>query len=189
MSKLSRVTPSGFTLIEVLVTLLIFSVGLLGCAGLQGRAQQAQQEAYQRAYAMNMMATMLGYIGANKDARGCYQLGNTELGVGYGESYQCTTYGSAEGQQRAVEDINQWNDLLQGVGTENDGGNVPGLLNARGCIAFDGALNRYIVTVVWQGLMETESNNAGCGEGLYGGADNRLRRLVSGTFYSPNLDG
>ena len=189
MSNVSRGIPSGFTLIEVLVSLLIFSVGLLGCAGLQGRAQQAQQEAYQRAYAINMMTDMLGLIRANNDARGCYQLANIELGVGYSQTYQCTGHGKEEGQQRAAEDINQWSDQLQGMGTVNDGGNVGGLLNARGCIEFDGALNRYVVSVVWQGLVESGTSNASCGEGLYGGTGNSLRRLVSGTFVAPNLDG
>ena len=189
MSNVSRGIPSGFTLIEVLVSLLIFSVGLLGCAGLQGRAQQAQKEAYQSAYAINMMTDMLSLIRANNDARGCYQLGNAELGVGYSKTYQCTAHGEKEGQQRAAEDINQWSDLLQGVGTVNGSGNVGGLLNARGCIKFDGALNRYVVSVVWQGLVESGTSNASCGEGLYGGTGNSLRRLVSGTFVAPNLDG
>lgn len=189
MSRLAKTATLGFTLIEVLVTMLIFALGLLGCAALQGRAQKSQQEAYQRVYAINMLTTMLGNISANSDARGCYQLGGTELGVGYRKPYKCTSFGSAEAQQRAADSVNQWSALLQGVHTTNGENNVGGLLNARGCIEFDLASSRYIVTVVWQGLTEAHAADSSCGEGNYGGASNRLRRLVSGTFYAPDLKG
>lgn len=179
--------PSGFTLIEVLVTLLIFSIGLLGCAGLQGRAQPAQQEAYQRVYAINLLTTMLEHISANEYARGCFQLGDIELGVGYTQTYQCVSQDSEEARQRAAADINHWDNQLKGTDTKAAGNNLGGLLNARGCIAFDAALSRYKVTVVWQGLTEASATQSSCGDGIYGGDQNSLRRLVSGTFIAPDL--
>ena len=91
--------------------------------------------------------------------------------------------------QQAADSVNQWSALLQGVHTTNGENNVGGLLNARGCIEFDSASSRYIVTVVWQGLTEASATDSSCGEGNYGGASNRLRRLVSGTFYAPDLKG
>lgn len=189
MNRLGETTQLGFTLIEVLVTMLIFSLGLLGCAGLQSRAQKSQHEVYQRVYAIDMLRTMLANISANSDARGCYQLGGTELGVGYTQAYKCTSHGSAEAQQQAADNINQWSALLQGGHTTNGENNIGGLLNGRGCVEFDSASNRYIVTVVWQGLTEASATDSRCGEGNYGGAGNRLRRLVSGTFYAPDLAG
>ena len=48
-------TQAGFNLLEVLVALFIITVGLLGLAGMQVAAQQAELEAYQRAQAMVLM--------------------------------------------------------------------------------------------------------------------------------------
>ena len=43
-----RQSARGFTLIEVLVTLVIVALGLLGLAGMQVQLQRADMEAYQR---------------------------------------------------------------------------------------------------------------------------------------------
>lgn len=43
-----RAATSGFTLLEVLVALLVLSIGLLGLAGLQLRALQYSHSGYQR---------------------------------------------------------------------------------------------------------------------------------------------
>ncbi|VAX07176.1 hypothetical protein MNBD_GAMMA26-1448 [hydrothermal vent metagenome] len=56
-SKLSKAdTNAGFTLIEVLVTLVILGVGLLGMAGMQMTGLQSNQGAYLRSQA-NFIAT------------------------------------------------------------------------------------------------------------------------------------
>lgn len=48
---LRRSTQHGFSLIEVLVSLLIFSIGLLGIAGLQAKVLASVQESRQRLHA------------------------------------------------------------------------------------------------------------------------------------------
>ncbi len=49
-------TNGGFTLIEVLVALVVLSIGLLGVAGLQAKSQQFSRSAY-----LNTQATVLAH--------------------------------------------------------------------------------------------------------------------------------
>lgn len=56
LNPLARRQQQGATLIEVLVTLLVFSVGLLGMAGLQSMSLKANHSAYYRS-----QATFLAY--------------------------------------------------------------------------------------------------------------------------------
>src|SRR5919202_6329509 len=84
-----RATPlaiSGFTLIEVLISLLILTFGLLGLAGLQGVAQRAEAESYQRAQALVLLQDMVDRINANRKVAGCYAFspaaGTTLAGTG-----------------------------------------------------------------------------------------------------------
>ena len=64
-ARTRRNSSRGFSLIEVLITLLVFSVGLLGYASLQNRAQKAQLEVYQRVYALNLVDYMVDQIRSN----------------------------------------------------------------------------------------------------------------------------
>ena len=48
---MKRITPSsqaGYLMIEVLITMFILAIGLLGVVGLQARSQQAETDSYQR---------------------------------------------------------------------------------------------------------------------------------------------
>ena len=133
----------GFSIIEVLITLLVFSVGLLGYASLQNRAQKAQLEVYQRVYALNLVDYMVDQIRSNPLAQGCYGLAATEVGTGFSGSYSCSSYGTAETQAQVVDAVNEWSDLLKGTGEVIDGTSVGGLLNARGCIVYDNVNQTY----------------------------------------------
>ena len=179
----------GFTIIEVLITLLVFSVGLLGYAALQDRSQKAQLEVYQRVYALNLVDYMVDQIRANPAAQGCYGLGGVEVGTGYSGSYSCSTYGTAETQAQVIDAVNTWSDLLKGGGEEIGGKSVGGLLNARGCIDYDNVNQTYVVSVVWQGLVETATpTSTSCGSSSYGGSTSKLRRAVIYTMQTPTLD-
>ena len=179
----------GFTIIEVLITLLVFSVGLLGFAALQDRSQKAQLEVYQRVYALNLVDYMVDQIRANPAAQGCYGLAGVEVGTGYSGSYSCSSYGTAETQAQVIEAVNTWSDLLKGSGEEIDGKSVGGLLNARGCIDYDNINQTYVVSVVWQGLVETVTpTSTSCGSSSYGGSTSKLRRAVTFRLQTPTLD-
>ncbi|MFN3296231.1 type IV pilus modification protein PilV [Caldimonas sp.] len=69
----------GVSLIEVLVAVLVLSIGLLGIAGLQARALKNSQSAYERSQAVALTYMMLDAMRANVDqARaGSYVLGRT----------------------------------------------------------------------------------------------------------------
>lgn len=70
-----KITPyinrsNGFTLLEVMVAMVIFSVGLLGLAGIQGVALQNNTSAYMRTIAMQESYNMSDLIRTNTDKDG-----------------------------------------------------------------------------------------------------------------------
>jgi type IV pilus assembly protein PilV len=74
-----RAAGRGVGLIEVLIAVLVLSIGLLGVAGLQARALKNAQSAYERSQAVALTYLMLDAMRANVDqARtGAYNLGMT----------------------------------------------------------------------------------------------------------------
>ena len=75
----------GFSMIEVLVSIVIMTIGLLGFAGLFVRSQQAGIEAYDRAQALLLVESMVNRISTNRQTASCYALtpssGEPYLGV------------------------------------------------------------------------------------------------------------
>jgi type IV pilus assembly protein PilV len=57
---------SGFSLIEVLVAVLVLSIGLLGLAGLQGQALRDNQSAFLRSRAVQRAEDILDRMRANR---------------------------------------------------------------------------------------------------------------------------
>lgn len=104
---------SGYTLIEVLVALVIVSVGLLGMAGLQITALKQNQNAYLRSQAMIAAADIVDRMRANTAAvsDGDY-FGN---GVAYDGSSADTACenASCSSSQMATYDLNNWKYYIQ----------------------------------------------------------------------------
>lgn len=101
-----RAPQAGITMIEVLVTLLVFTIGLLGLAGLQLKALQGTNDGVQRAHATwllqdfadrvysNSQATVADYSGAAPNcaalpARVCADSFNAATGAKV-EGVSCT---------------------------------------------------------------------------------------------------
>src|SRR4051794_29475565 len=77
----SRGGQGGATLIEVLVSLLILMVGLLGLVGVMIQSQRGQLESYQRVQALLLAQDMAARLNANKTVASCYVMA-TFIGTG-----------------------------------------------------------------------------------------------------------
>lgn len=177
-----RRATSGFSMVEVLVTLLILAMGLLGLIGLMVRANTAEMESYQRVQAVILMQDMLNRINSNRAVASCYSnaAAGTQFGTGYGGTPTCTSGTPAQNAQ-AVADMTQWNALLLGGAEAQSGTNVGAMIGARGCITqIDPANNIYMISVVWQGMNPTVVPSVACGQGQYG--TDSLRRAVTLTL-------
>ena len=173
----------GVTLLEVLVTIIIVTIGLLGLAGLQVRIQAAEIESYQRVQALVLLQDMVDRLSANRKQAVSY----VTSGVGTGGSIDdCTAYTAAADIYR--RDLCEWNNALLGA-SENIGtctsadksGCVGAMAGGRGCISNPVTTMPYefIVSVAWQGLTPTAVPTAStCGQDQYGTNDAH-RRVVT----------
>ncbi len=67
MNSITSIKRSrGVSLIEILVTLLVLAIGLLGVAALQGFSLQANQGAYQRTQAVNTAYEIADFMRVNR---------------------------------------------------------------------------------------------------------------------------
>ena len=187
----------GFTLIEILVSLTLIAVGLLGLAQLILKGQQASFEAYQRQQAISLANDMLEKIKTNRARAANYAAAApVATPLGEGNRFNDLTTGTitdcAEAAATctpdvlAIYDVAYWDGLLQGsTETFNGGANrAGGATNARGCIEVvvpavaPSTLATYRVTVAWQGREATVAPvTSACGNGLYG--TETRRRVVS----------
>ncbi|MCB1919948.1 MAG: type IV pilus modification protein PilV [Candidatus Competibacteraceae bacterium] len=87
----------GFTLIEVLVTVVVLAIGLLGLAGLQATALKYNSTAYQRSQAVILAYDIIERMRANQTQ-------------GVLEYLACHLGGSCTGV--AQQDIQAWNNML-----------------------------------------------------------------------------
>lgn len=98
----------GYTLIEVLVALLIISLGLLGMAGLQVTSLKQNQSAYMRSQATILAYDIIDRMRANVSAvdNGNYFVSNGALTAG------CETTSGCTDAQMAAHDIARWQTRL-----------------------------------------------------------------------------
>ena len=167
---------AGFSLIEILVTIVILLVGLLGMAGLQGRALNSQMESYQRSQALVLLKDMGNRINANRKSASAY-VTSTALGTGL------TACPATTGNAIADNDLCEWHNELLGAAEVQSGATPVGaMIGARGCVyqtaaSAVGVPAQYMVAVAWQGLNSTAAPSIACGSGQYG--DEKLRRVIT----------
>ncbi|HMA98346.1 MAG TPA: type IV pilus modification protein PilV [Wenzhouxiangella sp.] len=79
--KFSPRSQRGMSLIEVLVALLVLSIGLLGLAALQSFTLQANQGAYHRTQAVNTAYEVADFLRANRGNPGAidFSVWNTRI--------------------------------------------------------------------------------------------------------------
>lgn len=68
LNVMSRSSQQGITLIEVLISIIVLAVGLLGIAGLQTVSLKSTNMAHERAMAVILTETLFEVMRANSDA-------------------------------------------------------------------------------------------------------------------------
>lgn len=95
-------TAAGFTLVEVMVALIVLSVGMIGVAALHGQALSASGTAIRRSQAINLASDIADRIRVNRTARLAYEAAaanNNCVGAG---SVDCSP------AQMAANDLFVW---------------------------------------------------------------------------------
>lgn len=141
-----RAGQGGFFLIEALIALLIFSLGILGMVGMGGAAISAQSDAQYRTEAANWANEIAMQIALNVDrtnlAVSLPEFAHQPVDGGY-----CTFGGSASTQGV----VTGWVDKVSGAVPGTPG--LPGASNVSQQIQVDvsaGAHNKVTVTICWQ---------------------------------------
>jgi len=97
---------AGFTLIEVLVTSLVLSVGLLGIAGLQATGLKNNQGSYNRSKATHLAYSLADRMRVNALSLATY----TSMGLGAaGAKPACLTKAGCTPAEMAENDLYEWN--------------------------------------------------------------------------------
>lgn len=182
----------GFSLIELLVALVIFSVGLLAVAGLQTVSKQSNYEALQRTTAAQIAYGLLEEMRTNGNGIATY-LAAGELGGGSlpaEPAPNCKAGAECNAAQKAAHDLWFWERVLDGDFETIAGVGAGGLLLPSLCVTGPGGPGVYLVTVAWRGaaaLTGGVANACGTAGGNYG-ANNEFRRILQiPTYLDPSF--
>lgn len=132
LQQLDRSQHRGFSLLEVMIAILVLSIGLLGMAGLQLNAMKFNQTATVRSHATFLAYDITDRMRANR-------------GVAKAGGYEIASDEAATGTSVAQSDLSSWKDSLERF--------LPG---GQGAVAVDGDI--VTVTILWD---ETRTGEAG----------------------------
>jgi type IV pilus assembly protein PilV len=183
ISKRGPNSQRGALMIEVLVTIVVVVIGVLGLMEMHSRLQLSEMESYQRSQAVMLVNDMASRISTNR--YNALKYATDSALVGYGVN--CASIGNAD---IAADDSTEWCLALQGASETDDSSgsvvNVGAMLGGRGCVTAEDANTLFRVTVVWQGLVPVSAPpvEVTCGANLYDNADakctdDKCRRYVT----------
>lgn len=139
----------GFTLLEVLVALVVLSVGMLGIGALYVTSLQSARTAIIRTKAVNFAADLADRIRANRQGLAAYA--GTAADSGCSDSTVNTTT-SCTPAQMAAHDLFLWRQLL------ND--SRSGLPDAQAAVTFTaGSPPLYVINISWTEAGESARQN------------------------------
>ena len=181
----------GTSMLEILITIVILTFGMLGLAALQARAHTAELESYQRGQALILLEDIVSRMDGNRTAAlkligatyaydgGYDYVTASALGTGATDATNCTTLTT-----RALIDLCEWSKAIKGSSETKTVGSTTtkqgAMIDGRGCIT---AVNTstYMVSIVWQGMNPTAAPSTTCGTGLYDAE--ATRRAVTTVYY------
>ncbi len=141
----------GFTMIEVLVTMVIMAVGLLGLAGLQATSLKNNESAYQRSQAAQMAYDMLDRMRVNSAgvAAGSYNNIDTTAPNTYTECLKTDKTSKCNSSGMADYDDGDWHTQLADL-----------LPLGTGSVAGAGTGSIFTITVSWDDNRDGNANTS-----------------------------
>lgn len=204
----ARHPHAGFSMIEVLLTIVILVVGLLGLIAMQARAIVLETESYQRGGALGLLRSMEAavhgarlpdystwpYSARSPFADPAWSSSDGTVVFGTGDAYS----GCADLSDMPEKTLCDWSMALKGAAELRAGARTGAMLGARGClirvnpVSVSGAIAEFHVVVVWQGLSHTAdpepgSPGAACAADVNFGTG--LRRSAVTHLLLPSLSG
>jgi type IV pilus modification protein PilV len=185
----------GFSLIELLVAMVIFTIGLVSIAGLQMVAKKSNYESLQRTTASHIAYGLLEEMRTNGEAIGTY-LAAPDLGGGQYAALpvsDCNNVAApCTASQKAIHDLWFWEQVLDGEQEVGVAGASGGILTPTLCIEgpVGGNAGMYEIAIAWRGAISLENagiDDCGAGTGKYGDGDAYRRVLRVSTFIDPNI--
>lgn len=148
---------NGFSLIEVMVSLVILVIGLIGIFNLHIVSKQGSFESFQQTQASYLASDILNRMRLNSSQLAQYASGSPYSGNPSTVSQSCEGGTLCSPAQMALWDIFEWQSSFTGASEVINNNNVGGLDSATGCIAING--NVVTVTMSWKAIRS--SSDAG----------------------------
>lgn len=124
----------GVSLIEVMVSVLILAVGLLGIAAMQAMALRGGQSSLESSQAVIQTASIIEAMRANRANAG---------------NYNGTWTAPPTATTLATRDLNEWIAGMQGVANWNGQTMTPGIIGAGAQATISGCPAACVITVQW----------------------------------------
>lgn len=185
----------GFSMLEVMIALMIFSIGMLGLAGIMARAHNAEIESYSKSEAVLLVNEMAERIEVNLAMAKRGMAPDDATNPGYNTA---TVFGTGNADldcddpavvpSVAARDLCEWDLMLKGAAEETSGGAALGKLKgARGCVRYVAATREYKIAVAWAGQEGFSAPPADltCGSAAIAA---QFRRVVARTVRMADLD-
>lgn len=143
----NRADQAGVGLVEVLVALIIISVGLLGIASMYVISLQAKTTSLSRMKAVNLAQDMADRIRANQNAAANYTLSSSNARTSLGNSPNCSvTTVTCTGAQMALYDQYEWDNMIY---DSTRGMSLPGTAT-RSITVSGSSPSTVTITLTWQ---------------------------------------
>jgi type IV pilus assembly protein PilV len=176
----------GISLIDAMIALVIFSVGMLALASLQSISKQSNFEAIQRTHAASLAYDLFERMRMNKAALSNYVAAPTITD----QTFTSCASGCAPAAT-AINDLYVWKKMILGDAEVAATGSVGGLVSPTVCITGPGASGHdYTLTIVWRGqaiIANQSASTCGTGTGLYNdpstGDEYAYRRILELSTY------
>lgn len=155
MNPISRKTQGGMMLLEALIGILIFSIGILALVAMQARSVNVLADAQYRIEAVNLANRLLAQIWVNADRSNDAAMQASLLNMAHntnGDPATCNFTGGVA----ASAVVTSWADAVTDAANSGAKPLLPGATAVMQQVQVDtGISNRVTITLCWQAPSET----------------------------------